>query len=170
LRALGLVFDVEIPASLCPASPASGAYHSVQVASVTPGFAWKIKPTFSLTGTSYWRDSSSFCAAPAAAPATQSAGDYPPGDIFKGFLAMTPQNFFLSQVDLDGALLKAIGLADSIENINEVGSFATIDQSLPSLRSAGISLMADGRGLQLLQAIQNNQGFNSSISSSTAPP
>jgi hypothetical protein len=170
LRALGLVFDLEIPASLCPTSPASGAYLSVKVAKVTPGFAWQIKPSFSLTGTSYWRDSNSFCAAPAAAPAVQSAGNYPPGDIFKGFLAMTPQNFFLSQVDLDGALLKAIGLADSIQNITDIGSFATIEQSLPSLRSAGISLMADGRGLQLLQSIQNNQGFNSSISSSTAPP
>lgn len=29
LRALGLVFDVEIPASLCPTSPAGGAYLSV---------------------------------------------------------------------------------------------------------------------------------------------
>ena len=106
----------------------------------------------------------------AAAPAAQTAGDYPPGDIFKGFLAMTPQNFFLSQVDLDGALLKAIGLADSIQNVTELGSFATIEEALPSLRSAGISLMADGRGLQLLQSIQNNQGFNSSITSTTAPP
>ena len=170
LRALGLVFDVEIPASLCPTSPAGGAYLSVKVSKVTPGFAWQIKPSFSLTGTSYWRDSSSFCAAPAAAPAAQTVGDYPPGDIFKGFLAMTPQNFFLSQVDLDGALLKAIGLADSIQNVTELGSYATIEEALPSLRSAGISLMADGRGLQLLQSIQNNQGFNSSITSTTAPP
>jgi hypothetical protein len=73
-------------------------------------------------------------------------------------------------VDLDGALLKAIGLADSIQNVTELGSYATIEEALPSLRSAGISLMADGRGLQLLQSIQNNQGFNSSITSTTAPP
>ncbi|HSY34590.1 MAG TPA: hypothetical protein VK814_02455 [Acidobacteriaceae bacterium] len=170
LRALGLVFDLEIPASLCPTSPSAGAYRSVKVSKVTPGFAWQIKPSFSLTGTSYWRDSSAFCAAPNAAPAMQSAGNYPPGDIFKGFLALTPQNFFLSQVDLDGALLKAIGLADSIQNVTDIGSFATIEETLPSLRSAGISLMADGRGLQLLQSIQNNQAFNSSISSTTAPP
>jgi len=170
LRALGLVFDVEIPASLCPSSPASGAYLSVKVSKVIPGFAWQIKPSFSLTGTSYWRDSKSFCAAPATAPADQSVGDYPPGDIFKGFLALTPQNFFLSQVDIDGALLKALGLADSIQNLEDTGTFATIEQSLPSLRSAGISLMADGRGLQLLQSIQKNQAFNSSINSTKAPP
>jgi hypothetical protein len=170
LRALGLVFDLEVPASLCPTSPSAGAYGTISVGKVTPGFKWQLTPKFSLTATSYWRDSNSFCAAPAASPAAQSAGNYPPSDVFKGFLAMSPQNFFLSQVDLDGALQKALGLADNVQNLVNTDNIAAIDQTLPSLRSAGISLMADGRGLQLLRSILNNQAFNNSISSNGNPP
>jgi hypothetical protein len=170
MRALGLVFDVEIPASLCPNSPAAGAYGTIAVTKVSPGFAWKIKPTSNLTGTSYWRDKNSFCAAPAASPAVQAAGNYLPGDVFKGFLALTFQDFFLSQVDLDGALLKAIGLADNVANLTQLDNIAAIDQTLPSLRSAGISLMADGRALQLLQSLQNNQSFNTALTAGNAAP
>ncbi len=170
MRALGFVFDLEIPASLCPNSPSGGAYGTVAVAKVIPGFGWKIAPTFNLTGTSYWRDKSSFCAAPAVSPIGQAAGNYLPSDVFKGFLALTFQDFFLSQVDLDGALLKAIGLADSLDNLAQLDNVAAIDQTLPSLRSAGISLMADGRALQLLQSLQNNQGFNNALTGGAAAP
>lgn len=170
LRALGLVFDLEIPSSLCPNSPSAGVYGSVAVSKVIPGFKWKITPSFSLTPTSYWRDSSSFCAAPSAEPAAQTAGDYPAGDVFKGFLAMSPQNFFLSQVDLDGALMKALGLADNVANLLVTDNIEAIDQTLPSLRSAGISLIADGNGLRLLQSILNNQSFNDTLSSNNPTP
>jgi hypothetical protein len=170
MRALGLVFDVEIPASLCPNSPNAGAYGTIAVGKVSPGFAWKITPTFNLTGTSYWRDKDSFCAAPAASPAVQAAGNYLPSDVFKGFLALNFQDFFLSQVDLDGALLKALGLADNVENLTQLDNIDAIDQTLPSLRSAGISLMADGRALQLLQSLQNNQGFNNALTAGGAAP
>jgi hypothetical protein len=170
LRALGLVFDLEIPASLCPNSPSAGAYRSVSVAKVIPGFKWQIKPKFSLTATSYWRDSNSFSAAPAAPPSAQTAGNYPPGDVFRGLLALSPQNFFLSQVDLDGALLNALGLADNVQNLINLNNTQILEQTLPSLRSAGISLMADGRGLQLLQSIINNKTFNNSLSSGKPTP
>jgi hypothetical protein len=170
LRALGLVFDLSIPASLCPASPIAGGYLSVSVVKVIPGFEWQLTPKLNNTGTAYWRDSNSFCAAPAASPGAQSAGNYPPSDIFKGFLAMSPQNFYLSQVDVDGAMHKALGLADNVQNLMNVGNIAALDQTLPSLRAAGISLMADGRGLQLLQSVLNNQTFNDSISSKNSPP
>ncbi|HEV2578995.1 MAG TPA: hypothetical protein VGU25_17450 [Acidobacteriaceae bacterium] len=170
LRALGLVFDLEIPSSLCPPSPSGGAYASVAVSKVVPGFNWQITPSFSLTPTSYWRDSSSFCAAPAAVPAAQTAGNYPAGDVFKGFLAMSAQNFFLSQVDLDGALMKAMGLADNVANLLVNDNLQAMDETLPSLRSAGISLMADGNGLRLLQSILNNQSFNDSLSSNNPTP
>ncbi|HWE50181.1 MAG TPA: hypothetical protein VG273_10350 [Bryobacteraceae bacterium] len=168
LRALGLVFDVEIPASMCPDSPAGGAYGTIAVTQVKPGFTWKINPALHLNATSYWRDKDSFSAAPASAPAAQSAGNYVPGDVFKGFLALSFQDFFLSQVDLDGALLKALGLADNVQNLTQLGNIAAIEQTLPSLRSAGVSLMADGRALQLLQALQANKGFNDSLTAGGA--
>ena len=169
LRALGLVFDVEIPSSLCPASPAAGAYSTIAVSKVTPGFSWKIAPQFNLNGTAYWLDKDSFAAAPATPPPAQSAGNYASGDVFKGFLALSFQDFFLSQVDLDGALLKALGLADNVENLRELDNLDAIEQTLPSLRSAGISLMADGRALQLLQALQNNKGFNDALTANGTP-
>lgn len=170
LRALGLVFDVEIPASLCPDSPAAGAYGSLSVSKVTAGFKFHIAPQFNFNATSYWRDKSSFFAAPATSPAGQAAGDFQASDVFKGFLVMSPQFFHLVQLDLDGAMLKALGLADNVANLNDLDNIAAIDQTLPSLRSAGISLMADGRGLQLLQSILNNQSFNTSLTSNTPAP
>lgn len=170
LRALGLVFDVEIPASLCPNSPTAGSYGSILVAGVIPGFKWQIAPQWSLTGTSYWRDQDSFCAAPAASPTDQAGGTYQPSDVFKGFLVMSPQSFQLVQVDLDGALLKAVGLADNIQNLMNLNNLQVLDETLPSLRSAGISLMANGRGEQLLQSISNNAGFNQSLGAKGPAP
>jgi hypothetical protein len=170
LRALGLVFDLEIPASLCPDSPVAGAYGTISVSKVAPGFKWSIKPLFNLNATAYWLDKDSFCAAPAASPAAQAAGNYVPSDVFKGFLALSFQDFFLSQVDLDGALLKALDLADNIDNLTRLGNLEAIDQTLPALRSAGISLMADGRALQLVQALRNNVGFNDALSSGGSAP
>ena len=67
--------------------------------------------------------------------------------------ALSPQDFLLSQVDLDGALLKALGLADNVQNLLNVGNSAAIDDAMPSLRSAGISLMADGRAVGRLGTV-----------------
>lgn len=170
LRALGLVFDLEIDASLCPDSPAGGVYGAVGVSKVSPGFKWKIAPTFNLNSTSYWLDKNSFSAAPAATPAAQAAGAYSPGDVFQGFLALSFDGFFLSQVDLDGALLNALGLADNVQNMRQLDALDEVEQTLPSLRSAGISLMADGRALQLLQALHNNLGFNDALANGGAAP
>jgi hypothetical protein len=170
LRALGLVFDIEVDASLCPNSPDAGVYGTITTSKVAPGFRWKIAPTFSLNGTSYWLDQGAFCPAPAAVPAAQAIGTYSPGDVFQGFLALSFDGFFLSQIDLDGALLKALGLADNAANMAQLDDLEAIDQTLPSLRSAGISLMADGRALQLLHALQNNLGFNEALANGGAAP
>ncbi|MGA7409600.1 MAG: hypothetical protein WBW33_03885 [Bryobacteraceae bacterium] len=170
LRALGLVFDVEVEASLCPNSPAAGAYGAVGASKVAPGFKWKIAPTFNLNATSYWLDQHAFSAAPAAPPATQAAGNYSPGDVFQGFLALSFDGFFLSQVDLDGAMLKALGLADNVANLTQLDNLEALEQTLSSLRSGGISLMADGRALQLLQALHDNLGFNQALANGGSSP
>ncbi|PWT85161.1 MAG: hypothetical protein C5B56_14465 [Proteobacteria bacterium] len=170
MRVLGLVFDVEVDASLCPNSPAAGVYGTIATSHVAPGFKWKTAPTFNLNATSYWLDKSTFSAAPAAAPAAQAAGNYSPGDVFQGFLALSFDGFFLSQVDLDGALLKALGLADNVANLAQLNNLEALEQTLPSLRSAGISLVADGRALQLLQALHDNLGFNQALANGGAGP
>jgi hypothetical protein len=167
LRALGLVFDIEVPASLCPASPASGAYGSVALSAVTPGFAWSLAPTFSFPATAYIADSTTFDAAPATTPANLQTGQYAAGDIIDGLLELTPQDFTLIQVDLDGAMLKALNLADAV-------AFRPADpaigDALSSLRSGGLSLAADGRALQLLQTISDNIAFNQAMTSGAAMP
>jgi len=142
LRILGLAFDVELPADFCPASPAGGAYGTVQLKKVTPGFKWALTPTLSLPATSYVADKNSFAAAPATVPGSTP---YVPGDVAGGFLALTPDNFHLLQVDVDGGLLKALTVADNLANAT---NDFVVGDSLPAMRSGGIGLVATGRGLQ----------------------
>jgi hypothetical protein len=164
LRALGLVFDIELPANFCPASPAGGAYGSVQISKVTPGFKWSLLPTFSFPATSYVSGNSSFQAAPAS---QAGATTILPGDVANGFLALTPDSFHLLQVDVDGGLLKTLTVADNLANASDA---TVVGDDLPSMRSGGVGLVANGRGLQLLESIVQNKGFNDALSSNAALP
>jgi hypothetical protein len=163
-RALGLVFDVEVPGSFCPDSPGGGAYGSIELTKVTAGFKWSINPTFSFPATAYIRDKASFFAAPASAP---GATTILAGDIVKGFLALTGSSFHLLQVDADGGLLKALTLADNVAYARDA---EVVGDELPSLRSGGIGLVAEGRGLQLLQSIVDNKGFDQALTTNNAMP
>ncbi len=167
LRALGLVFDVEVPVSLCPASPQAGAYGTIEVKSLVPGFKWKLAPKFNFPSTAYWRDAGSFRAAPATAPASVASKNYIPGDMIGGFLALPPQDFHLAQVDLDGALLKALALADNFAVANDP---TVVGNSLPALRSTGLALMADDRGFQLVESIRDNVAFDQALTAGQALP
>ena len=167
LRALGLVFDLEVPAALCPASPAAGAYGTVAVSGVTAGFSWAITPSFTFPATAYVASGTAFAAAPATPPADLAAKRLTPSDIIGGLLAVTPGDFTVIQVDLDGGMLKALSLADSLAfrpNLPALGD------ALPALRSAGVSLVSNGRALQLLQAINDNLAFNDAVASRKALP
>jgi hypothetical protein len=165
LRALGLVFDVEVPDSLCPASPAAGAYGSIAVTKVTAGFKWSLGPKFAFPATSYVLSPGAFGAAPAASPADVAEGNFAGGDAADGWLALSDDAFSLVQLDVDGALLKAIGLAD-----NAVLGRADVGDELPALRSMGIGLAADDRALTLLNAIRDNQSFNQALTSGQPLP
>ena len=167
LRALGLVFDLEVPDSFCPASPASATYRTIEVRKVIPGFSWAVKPQFVFPSTAYVRGKNVFRTAPATSPAEVSAAAYLAGDIVAGYLALSPENFHLSQVDLDGGLLKALTLADNAQNATDP---SVIGEVVPSLRSSGIGLMADGRGLQLLQSISSNMAFDQALQAGAALP
>ncbi len=159
MRVLGLVFDIELPAGFCPASPASpgGPYGAVQVTAITPGWAWRFKPTLSLPQTAYLANASRFDAAPATDAASASAGNFEASDVVGGYLAMTPDLFGLTAVDLDGGMLKAMGLAD---NFAAVSDQSTVEQVLPSLRSGGVSLLANDRAQEVLRAIRDNTSFH----------
>jgi hypothetical protein len=168
MRALGLVFDVEVPATLCPASPAAGAYLTVAVQSVKPGFTFSIAPTYSLPSTAYISSSTSFASAPATAPAQVASSTFVPGDITNGFLLFSPDNFQLSQLDVDGAFLQSLTLADNAALNDDDPSVVGTD--LNALRSAGIALIANGRGEQILQSITDNNLFNEALSSDSSYP
>jgi hypothetical protein len=173
LRALGLVFDVQVPAAFAPTSPAAGAYGTIAVSQVLPGFPTTGAPQYSFPSTAYYRDTKLFTAAPATTPAALATQNYSSGDVVGGLLALSPQAFNLLGVDLDGALLQALVLADNVANLssNFPEAYAsTIDNTLPALRSGGIGFVASGRGAQLLAAIQSNQAFNNAVTSQTAFP
>jgi hypothetical protein len=112
------------------------------------------------------RDGSSFAAAPATSPAQVQAGQLEPADILDGFLVLDPRSFQLMGVDIDGALLKAMALAD---NMAAASDQSQIEQVLPSLRSAGLSLIASGRAEQLLQAIRASEAFESALAQGGSP-
>jgi hypothetical protein len=164
LRALGLVFDVELPADFCPSSPASGVYGSIQLSKVKPGFKWAITPHFNFPNTSYVRDNTSFAVAPATAAGSAT---YVAGDVAAGFLALTPDNFHLLQVDVDGGLLKTLTVADNLANASDQ---SVVGDGLPAMRSGGIGLVAEGRGLQLLETIVSNKSFDDALSKNVAMP
>ena len=67
-----------------------------------------------------------------------------------------PDSYQLTDVDIDGALLKAMTLAD---NLAYVSDRPLVQLVLPSLRSAGISLIASGRAEQLLRPIREQRGL-----------
>jgi hypothetical protein len=167
LRALGLVFDLEVPASLCPDSPQGATYGSLALQKVTPGFGWSSAPTVVLPSTAYVRDAARFAAAPATAPADVTSGNYSAGDVVDGVLALAPDGFHLMQVDLDGALLKALALAD---NLAFASDSSVVGDVLPALRSAGVSLVGNGRAMQILEAVRANTAFDDALTAGTALP
>lgn len=175
LRALGLVFDLEVPGTLCPLSPSTpgGDYAAVAIQKVVPGFKPSLAPTYFLPSTAYLRTAADFAAAPATASIDLPNQNYIAGDVIDGFLALSPDFFHLTEIDLDGGLLQLLALADTVAFANfknDNNNPTAVEQVLPALRSGGISLMADGRAIQLLQSIRDNQSFDSALQSNSAPP
>ena len=171
LRALGLVFDVELPAASVQGSPTpGGSYANVFVEQVLPSFAWKIAPQLVLPQTAYYLAGSNFAAAPATSAQDLGSGNYVVGDAIDGFLSLAPADFHIAQIDVDGGMLGSLSLADAVafsEFRNDANPSIPIEveQTLPALRSGGISLMADGRAAQVLQSVRNNEAFDSALAS-----
>jgi hypothetical protein len=168
LRALGLVFDLEIPQDLCPLSPSAPGkdYGTIGVEGAVANFDWALSPQFVFPETSYFREANSFCAAPATPPGHLGSQKFVAGDVINGILALQPEFFHLVEVDVDGAVLKAMTLADNVAN----APASDIQAILPSLRSSGIALMANERAQQLLQSIRDNKEFDTALTSNSRLP
>jgi hypothetical protein len=174
LRALGLVLDFDLPADFLPfTSP--GGYGSLAIVAVE-GLDWKIPtetvPQLKALETAYLYLNTGGGSLFSAAPGWL-AGKTEILEAF-GLLNLDPALYGLAQLDVDGGLTKTILLAESwgadrrhMEPPDHPGVFdPTI--TLPSLRSGGISLFADGRALRLDKVLQKNKNFNQALQSNQA--
>ena len=179
LRALGLVFDLDLPNDFV-APTSFDKPGTLSVLRALPGWEWAIQPQTHPLATAYLRialgNDGLFFTAPRSVVEPQQ-----PGAVL-GLLNLDPAHFGLAQVDLDGAMHKAIMLAETLHPSGEHNLVTTAtpqpaqhpevfdpEATLPSLRSGGFSLFADNRALQLLQAIQDAKAFNDALSSNQPP-
>jgi hypothetical protein len=164
LRALGLVFDVELPRDFV----ALAAPGSLSVVDCTPHWHWAIAPTPTPpleTAYLHLRGETGdhvFLTAPKVfKPAgDQGVGGARPAELDTlGLLILDPQRFGLAQVDVDGAMHKTIMLAETVQRDHPdrpgpaPSPHPTVFDprtTLPALRSGGFSLYVDERGKKLL--------------------
>lgn len=174
LRSLGLVFDLELPAWFVADTPAGG-YGKLSVGKVLMN--WETTTRLPETETAYINlpigANRIFMTAPLALedPAT-------PFNAI-GLVGLNPDNFGLAQVDVDGALHKAIITAETFNppdpNSGEPArnlfpkaapepapnpEIYDRDATLPALRSGGFSLYADRKGALLFQNMTQSKAFS----------
>jgi hypothetical protein len=179
LRALGLVFDLDLPRTFV--AETTSTFGTISVKTVTPGSRWAVVPKTPALETAYLHMMAEgrrlFLAAPRVikdplAPITAM-----------GLLNLDPERFGLAQVDVDGGMHKAIMLAETMmpapgHNLEssarpEFAQHPEVfdpDATLPSLRSGGLSLFADRRALQLLDTLKQSKSFNDAVTSGGAQP
>lgn len=179
LRALGIVFDLDLPNGFLANTPFDMP-GTVSVRRALPGWRWRIAPHAHPLETAYMKiaigHDTLFFAAPRSVAEPQQ-----PGAVI-GLLDLDPAHFGLAQVDVDGAMHKAIMLAETLLPSGEHNLVADAspqaaphpevfdpEATLPALRSGGFSLFADHRALMLLQSIRDAKGFNDAIGAGTAP-
>ena len=180
LRALGLVFDLDLPNDFFAATPFDKP-GTISVQRAVPGWDWAIQPKSHPLATAYMKialgQDELFFAAPRSVVEPQQ-----PGAVL-GLLNLDPAHFGLAQVDVDGAMHKAIMLAETLHPSGDHNLVKDAtpqpaqhpevfdpEATLPSLRSGGFSLFADNRALQLLQSIHDAKAFNDALSSNQSPP
>jgi len=95
----------------------------------------------------------------------------PSGEII-GLLNLDPRDFGLAQVDIDGAMHKAVIVAESVAKSAAPLHPEVFDptSTLPSLRSAGLALVSDGSALALLKSFQEAKAFNDALTTQHSQP
>ena len=170
-RALGLVFDLELPTNLVPATTA-GAVAILSVESA--GIAWRQPPKSHPLRTACIHFSGSGFRVFCTASRTQTKEGAPFQVL--GLLNLDPARFGLAQVDIDGAMHKVISTAEIHNNPDPGRSLKPADPepaanpeifdaqaTLPSMRSGGLQLYIDGRGATVIDAIQQSKAFNQAL-------
>ncbi len=180
LRALGLVFDLDLPLDFA-AQTALGAFGTLSVSKATPGWHWSVPPktprletayVHMLLGTEHFFFTAPRILHDPKAPVT-----------VVGLLDLDPAHFGLAQVDVDGGMHKAIILAENLHPAGDRNLDPNVQPeaaqhpevfdpgaTLPALRSGGLSLFADRRALQLLDTMVQSKAFNDAVTSGGAQP
>jgi hypothetical protein len=179
-RALGLVFDVEVPEAFVPITPGRTTA-AVSVGAVTPGWDWTISTeTRSLATECVHFEADAQAHVFFTAPRAYTNTGF--GEVL-GLLDLEPERYGIAQVDLDGATHKAILLA---ETWSDGGGARNADPNaqpaaaahpevfdpeavLPALRSGGMSLFADHRALRLLGTITMSKQLNDAVENGGDP-
>ena len=183
-RALGIVLDFDLPTDFVPLT-GPGEYAELSVSAVAPRWDWSIKPSTPEFATAcahlgLENDTRIFLTAPRVLDEPDAT--VPP---IIGLLDLNPLRFGLAQVDVDGAMHKAIiqaetwhdpGAAD--RNLDpfaepEAAPHPEVfdpEATLPALRSGGFSLFADDSALQLLETLGQSKAFNDALESTGSQP
>ena len=173
LRALGLVFDFELPADFV----AQTAFNTPGTLAVVdlPNRDWAIAtqavPTAPPLETAYLHVAGGDAANPfrlfTTAPGLLGGGLLQL-EVF-GLLNLEPVRYGIAQVDLESGMHKVTRLAESWDDSREGPSLPdhpeVFDETttLPSLRSGGLSLFADARALRLSRTFQSQKGLNAKV-------
>ncbi len=148
---LGLVIELEIPfeASI----PMGAAATTVSILPSRFGGAPNVRPNthYSLDNNSGFR-------------ARPQPGSYLTGDLL---LALSDgKTFEIMQTDVGGTSVKLLGMAESVlQHVERPIAGQPMNQSVPSLRSAGISLIHTGRAYDLAQRFQTAAQQNAAAES-----
>jgi hypothetical protein len=170
-RMLGLVFDVALPLDFVPQT---GPQQSATLRIVSVDGAWSDTPTtVPTTSTACMHSVHDGTRLFGIAPRHVVEPNQPIQVM--GLLAMDTARYAIAQMDVDGALHKATLLADTLARAPgeappqhpEVFDPTTM---LPSLRSGGISLVADARALTLLENFQRAGALNQALEANQAQP
>lgn len=168
-RALGLVFDLDLPRSALPPAAADAPLFLRVVSHSLDGDF--LVPNGGLR-TAYWLAD---LGAPGWVFHTASRFGIARGVL--GLAAVDPRAFGLAQVDVDGAMHKTILLAESINKDGQSGGApapaeypAVFDPgaTLPSLRSGGLSLYADVRAFSWLSGVNQSAADNAALAQGQA--
>jgi hypothetical protein len=178
LRALGLVFDVELPLDLMPASTGAG-FSTLSVEKTT--FPWQIAPQGQPLETACMHVSVGQTRLFCTASRTQTPGSSPAQIL--GLLNLDPARYGVAQVDVDGAMHKVIAVAEIFNRPDPQRSLAPEppqeapnpevfdpDATLPSMRSGGLQLYVDRRAATVVDAIQQSKAFNDALESGGSQP
>lgn len=179
LRALGIVFDLDLPLEFVAETPINNP-GELSVEKI-PRHTWQTTtytvPELAPLTTAYlyftvgdpknpWKI---FTTAPAILGGVL-------GDLeVLGLLNLDPTRFGLAQLDLESGMFKNILFSEAWSSgrsgpvPSDHADIFDESTTLPSLRSGGLSVFADGRALRLLKTLSENKEFNNDLEASKPP-